>query len=496
MAGADLLRAVEVGDGAGHAQDAVVAAGGEAHAVEGAAHQRLSFPAQAAEAAQLLAVHAGVGHGAVVPEALSLDGAGGVDALFDLRRALGRGLAAQLVILQRRDLHNQVDPVQQRAGDTAVVAAHLLRRAAAAARGVPVPAALAGVHRAHQHEAGREGHRPRDAGDRHLPVLHGLAQHLQHVRAKLRQLVEKEDRVVGQADLSRLGEGPAAGQRRGGHRVVRRAEGPRGDDGTAAARKPCHRPDLGGLDHLLPAHVRQDAGQTLGHHGLARPRRADEQDVVPARGGDLQRTLDVLLTLHIREIRQRQLLGVHVRHRRGFDRLLASQMPDELRDALHRNNLHVLGKGGLRRVLRRDEEASDPLAPGGDGHRQRAGDGPQLPRQGKLAQEGAVRRRGLDLTACREDPDQHGQIIERADLFLVRGGEIHGHAADREAEAVVFHRRPHALTRFLDRRIRQTDDVKGGQAVGDIDLHRHRVAADAADAEGCDLRVHTITLLC
>lgn len=62
----------------------------------------------------------------------------------------------------------------------------------AAARRMPVPAALAGVHRAHQHEAAGVRHRPRRAGYGHYAVLDGLAQRLAHVAVKLWQLVQKQ----------------------------------------------------------------------------------------------------------------------------------------------------------------------------------------------------------------------------------------------------------------------------------------------------------------
>ena len=63
----------------------------------------------------------------------------------------------------------------------------------AAARRMPVPAALAGVHRAHQHEAAGQRQGTGGPGDGDLPVLQGLAQRLQRGFIKLRQLVQKQD---------------------------------------------------------------------------------------------------------------------------------------------------------------------------------------------------------------------------------------------------------------------------------------------------------------
>lgn len=49
--------------------------------------------------------------------------------------------------------------------------------------------------------------------------------------------------------------------------------------------------DGGGLLRLLLAERRQNAGQAAGQHALAGAGRADEQQVVAAGGGDLQRPL-------------------------------------------------------------------------------------------------------------------------------------------------------------------------------------------------------------
>jgi hypothetical protein len=49
--------------------------------------------------------------------------------------------------------------------------------------------------------------------------------------------------------------------------------------------------DGGGLLRLLFAKGRQNAGQSAGQHALAGAGRADEQQVVAASGGDLQRPL-------------------------------------------------------------------------------------------------------------------------------------------------------------------------------------------------------------
>ncbi len=344
------------------------------------------------------------------------------------------------------------------------------------------------VHRAHQHEAAGVGDRAGHARDRDLAVLEGLAQHLQHVAAELRQLVEEENARVGQTDLAGTRRRAAAGEAGAGHRVVRRAEGAHADDRVFSAREPRDGVDLRRLDHLLAAHIRQDGGETSRHHRLAGARRPDAEDIVPARGGHLEGALDALLPLDVGVIRQRELRRADHGRGGGLEPALALQMSDELAHVLQRDDLHALGKGRLGSVLGREIEAFDAAALGGDGHRQRAGDAAQRPVKRELAQEGAAAVDAGQLALRGEDADEDRQIVERAGFFPICRREIDRQTARREAEAVVFDRRAHALAGLLDGRVGQPDDLKAGQAAGDIDLHGDLEAAYAADAEAADSR--------
>ena len=108
--------------------------------------------------------------------------------------------------------------------------------------------------------------------------------------------------MVRQGDLAGLWNAAAAGQGPGRDGVVGGPEGPPGQQWVAAVRHAADRPQLGGLQGLLPGQVREDGGQALGQHTLPRPRRAHHQHVVPAGGGDLQGPFGLLLALHVGEI--------------------------------------------------------------------------------------------------------------------------------------------------------------------------------------------------
>ncbi len=376
-----------------------------------------------------------------------------------------------------------------------MVAAHVARRAAAAPGGVPVPAALAGVHGAHEHEAARVRHGAGRARDGDAAVLERLAHRLEHGGRKLRQLVEKEHAVIRQAHLARLQRAAAAGHGDVRHRVVRRAKRPDAHDGVVRRREAEDGIDLRGLDHFGAVHRRQNGRQALGEHGLARARRADEQDVVPAGGGHLERALDVLLRLDLGEIDREARLGLELRRRHGRDALVPAQMVHELGNVLDRVDGHPVGKGGLGRVARRDEELTDADLLGRERHRERAGDGADVPREADLAEKRRRGRRLADLPRGAQDAQQHRQVIERAGLARVRRGEVHRQTADRELHAVGLDGAAHALARLLDGRIRQADDVKPRQAVGHVALHADRVAGHAPAAEGLDFGQQAARLL-
>ena len=140
-------------------------------------------------------------------------------------------------------------------------------------------------------------------------------------------------------------------------------------------------------------------------------------------------------------------------------------MRNERAHVLHGVDLQPVGKGGLARVVRRNEKPLYPRALRRDRHGQRARDASQLAHEGKLADEGAVIAGRVYIPRGGEYAYQHGQVVQRAGLLLVRGREVHGHAADGEFEAVILYRGAHALPRLLHGRVRQADDVEAGQPV-------------------------------
>jgi len=127
----------------------------------------------------------------LVRVALALDGpfAGLQAALTDGGAAFARRALNQFVGRQRWHFHMQVDAVHQGATELALVAQHLVRRAAAAAGAGAEVATGAGVHGGHQLEAGRKLCPPRSPCDGDGAGLQRLAQSLKGTPAELWKLI-------------------------------------------------------------------------------------------------------------------------------------------------------------------------------------------------------------------------------------------------------------------------------------------------------------------
>ena len=216
MRGAHLGAAVEVGDGAGHLEDAVVGARAHVHALDGVLELPQAFGIGLGPLVNHAGRHLGVAvHAGGGAEALRLQLAGLHHAGAYGRRGLAGLLRGQLVDRHGLHLDLQVDAVEQRARYLGQVLLALVGCAYARLLGVAVVAAGAGVHAGHEHKRGwvLDGILgPRDVDE---AVFQGLAHHLEHAAVELGQLVEKEHAVVSQAYLARGGVGAAAHQGHG-----------------------------------------------------------------------------------------------------------------------------------------------------------------------------------------------------------------------------------------------------------------------------------------
>jgi hypothetical protein len=141
----DLVAILEVGHGAGDAQDPVIGAGGEPDAGDGILHLFLGFGIQFAEAAQSARRHLRIAVDAERLEALALQVARSKDALANRGGFFRPFVLGQLFVFHRGHLDVQIDPIEQRAGHARQVPLNQRRCAGAIVQHITKVSALAGM---------------------------------------------------------------------------------------------------------------------------------------------------------------------------------------------------------------------------------------------------------------------------------------------------------------------------------------------------------------
>jgi hypothetical protein len=124
-----------------------------------------------------------------------------------------------------RHIDDQIDPVAKRTRDTAVVTRNVRRRAPTDAPFFAAKTARARVHRGNEDKSSRKDGGARGTRNRHATFFERLSHHLKDAAIELRHLIQKEDTVVRQRDLTRTRNRAAANERDIRDRVMRRPEG-------------------------------------------------------------------------------------------------------------------------------------------------------------------------------------------------------------------------------------------------------------------------------
>lgn len=112
-------------------------------------------------------------------------------------------IAGKLFVVDCRDFDVKIDAIQQGAGNALTVFFDLARRTAALFFRITEVSARAGIHRRDHHELTGKSEFAGGPGDGHLPVLQWLTQDFEGGAPELRQLIEKEDAILGKAYFAR-----------------------------------------------------------------------------------------------------------------------------------------------------------------------------------------------------------------------------------------------------------------------------------------------------
>lgn len=195
----------------------------------------------------------------------------------------------------------QIEPVDERSTETRAVLPERFGHARTSTRAVSTTPARARVRRPDQHGTRRKCRCPMRARQHDPTVFERLAQRLECASSKLRDLVEKQDSVVGEANLSRPRLLATSDERDVAERVMWCAKRPY--EGVTwkrrAARKTVDRDDV---ERFVSRKRRQDARQPSREHRLSRAWRPDEEEVVTTSRGNLQRATCRLLPAHVGQV--------------------------------------------------------------------------------------------------------------------------------------------------------------------------------------------------
>ena len=142
--------------------------------------------------------------------------------------------------------------------------------------------------------------RRRGTYDADLALLERLAQGFEVTARELADLVEEEDPVVSQADLTGARQ-PAATTHQAGarHGVMGCTEGRAGRGRRALSQCAAQGVESGHLQRLLVVEVGEQRAEGSRQHGLSAPRRPHHQEVVATGGGNLEGALGLALTAHV-----------------------------------------------------------------------------------------------------------------------------------------------------------------------------------------------------
>ncbi len=249
--------------------------------------------------------------------------------------------------------------------------------------------------------------------------------------------------------------------------------------------------DPGHLQRLRGVERREDPRQAPREHRLPRAGRTLEEQVMAARGGDLEREQRLLLAAHVAEVgvlagRRHRGSG---RRRRG--KRAAAQRGGEIAQVPEARHAQAVDERGLGGALLRDEQGVEARPRRPFGHRQRPPAPLELTAERELAEHReAVERQRRDLPAGREDAGGDRDVEPGAGLAQVGRREVRGDAPGREVEPGVRDRGAHPLPRLPHGRVSESDDREGREAGPEVHLDADRSRLDPVDGEGGDAGEH------
>jgi hypothetical protein len=225
------------------------------------------------------------------------------------------------------------------------------------------------------------------------------------------------------------------------------------------------------LEGVIGLEQRQDPRQSSCEHRLPRPRRPAEEDVVPARCGQLERAARPLLPADVCEVGPGSgAVPVRRQRRLGPQLELAAQVRNGLGKVADRNGDDTC-EGSFAGRVGRTEKARDAKPPRTLGDRQDAADAPQAAVERELADRGRLLERAPRQLLRRGEKRQRDRQVEpRALLPQLGRCEVDRDPSGGEAQLGGGDAAADALASLLASAIGEADDREARDALADVGL--------------------------
>ncbi len=227
------------------------------------------------------------------------------DASSDTAAVLLRFPVQKCVHRHPRRIHQNIDAIQNRSGNAALIVHDVRLRTAAAA--VRIIAAGTGIGRTDQHEPRREIIAPGAARNDNVLILQRLTEKIQTFLSEFRQFVQKKNAAMCKRNDARCRMQTAAHQGLLCNGMMGCQKGTRPDKGILCRKLSRDAVDGRNLQLLLQRKRRKNSGKALCHYRLSGARRPHHEDIMKARCRNLQCALDALLSADVPEIHFRLL---------------------------------------------------------------------------------------------------------------------------------------------------------------------------------------------
>src|SRR6185369_9319243 len=281
---------------------------------------------------------------------------------------------------------------------------------------------------------------------------------------ELGEFVQKKYPIMSKRDLAGFRGIAPADQSDVGYCVVWRPERSLRDKRPLPIEQPHDAVDLSGLDGLGKGHLRQNGRQPPGEHGLARPRRAEHQEIMCSGSSYFQRPFCILLPPDLGKIlmvlgfQPKKLMDINLMRNYGY---LSVQEPDDLGQIGNPDNVGPLDDPGFIYILDRDYYPFPFFRFCRDRNRERTAHPLYRTVQRKLADYQIVGKLALPDHASGSQDADCDRKIERGPFLLEIGRcQIHRYPAGRELVTRILQCRLDPVLALLDRPVRQPDSGK------------------------------------